>query len=72
MQDRIRILLNGLGTKKPLLEFSSRSKFGGESGAPAVDSLAVDRRGPRTVVTHCVQEMDENGDWRTVHEHEKK
>jgi hypothetical protein len=72
VQDRIRILLNGAGTTKPLLEFTSRSKVAGNNGAQAIDSFVVDRRGERTVATHCVQEMQEHGGWLIVHKHEKK
>jgi hypothetical protein len=71
MQDRIRILLNSVGGAKPLLEFTSRSKIAGKSGAPAIDSFSVDRRSDRVVCTHWVQEMDDRGVWMTVHKHEK-
>lgn len=71
MQDRIRVLLNGIAAKKPLLEFTSRSKVAGKSGALAIDSFTVDRRGERTLCTHWVQESDECGNWVTVHKHEK-
>lgn len=71
MHDSIKGKLRRPGIRKALLEFRSRSKVAGKSKRPAQEAFIVDRTGAKTKVKHRVQEVDEAGNWVTVHEHEK-
>jgi hypothetical protein len=59
------------GIAKALMKIFRRSKTSGQTKRPADETLIVDRTGAKTKVTHKVQELDADGNWITVHEHDK-
>jgi len=71
MQAQLRAKQERPGIKKALMEILQRSKISGTTKRPAEESFVVDRTGQKTRVFHKVQELDEHGNWVTVHNEEK-
>jgi hypothetical protein len=69
--ERLKIKRNTIGRENQDLDIDQKMRRSKGTKRQAIDTITKIRNDKQTMVTHEVREQKENGEWETVHKHNK-